>query len=186
MCATWDHSWLHASFDSACKSVPRFCFSTVWDWSVDYFLDYSICCFAHNMSKKKKKSPRWLRRMSLVSSATRRSLETRTGALVLLRITPKIEKSHPTWYQIKQKKAHRCPKSHLPPVVQHDTLLFFAGPCRYICSERCRADVLHVSRLQRAAPADTRAAELRAVQFVYLQGGECVYNWLPLMEACGR
>lgn len=123
---------------SACKSVPRFCFSTVWDWSVDYFLDYSICCFAHKMSKKKKKSPRWLRRMSLVSSTTRRSLETRTGALVLLRITPKIEKSHPTWYQIKQKKAHRCPKSHLPPVVQHDTLLFFAGPCRYICSERRR------------------------------------------------
>lgn len=150
-------------------------------FSIIRFVVLPITC-----QKKKKKSPRWLPPMSLVSSTTRRSLETRTGALVLLWIAPKIEKSHPTWYQIKQKKAHRCPKSHLPPVVQHDTLLFFAGPCRYICSERRRADVLHVSRLQRAAPADTRAAELRAVQFVYLQGGECVYNWLPLMEACGR
>lgn len=170
---------------SACKSVPSFVFAP---FGTDLWIIFSIIRFVVLPIKcpKKKKSPRWLRRMSLVSSTTRRSLETRTGALVLLWITPKIEKSHPTWYQIKQKKAHRCPKSHLPPVVQHDTLLFFAGPCRYICSERCRADVLHVSRLQRAAPADTRAAELCAVQFVYLQGGECVYNWLPLMEACGR
>lgn len=85
----------------------------------------------------------------------------------------------------------RSNKKKLTAVQNHTSLLWYNTTRCSSLQARVgtfapSAAVLHVSRLQRAAPADTRAAELRAVQFVYLQGGECVYNWLPLMEACGR